>query len=817
MRTLVRVLLILLVIFIGIFSLGYYWTFVRPIPALDAKYEINQLSDSVSIYWDSYHVPHIEAKNERDLYYSIGFIHAQERLWQMTIVQLAAEGRFSEFFGEKVLAYDSYQRALGFWRMAKKIELTLSDREKQDLQAYSDGVNDWATKHSKALPIEFSLVNMEPIPWTPTHSIALIRLLAWDLNVSWWSELAYARLATQLDSANFSAIVPTWTDSQPTSISFQEWKKTGQLMGGLLDKEFDVRKLTGSTGSHIGSNAWVIDGSKTSTGFPLLAGDPHLGLNIPGKWFEIHASLNGRELSGATHPGAPIVVIGQNDFFAWSFTNIMADDTDFYLEKRNPADRGQYLKSIEDGKLVYANFEYDRSYIKQQNGDEVVSEVKMTQNGVVISDFITGSKLPDSLLISMRWTGHELSDEFNMMLQLNWAQSFDEVKQLVPQFSVPGQNMIYADKTGNIALFSMAKLPIRTRNPLILADGWIKENQWKSWIPQQEMPKVINPEKGWIANANNKLVANPYPHYIGTFYEPDSRINQIEKVLTSKKVLTESDFEQLQSDVFSHHAQEISGLILPILENHLNDEDLKIAHTYLTNWDFKFTKSATAASIFDVFFTKLVKNTLADEMDETTFTHLTWLENIPVRIMKPLLESNSALFDVKGTDMLETKEEMVIQTMKESIAFLRTKFGDETYNWRWENLHTLTLEPLVFAQAAKDSSASSILKLIVKNVLSKGPYGVDGHGMTVNNAQYDWKDPFNVVLGPSIRRIVDLSDLRSTKSVIPGGQSGIPMSSHFDDQIDLWLNGKYKTLIQSMSWIKTNKLPKTILYPVTKK
>lgn len=813
MKTLGNIILLLVILLFGVIGLGYYWTFSRPIPDPNSSYKIKGLQDSVLVYWDDFHVPHIEAKHESDLYYTIGFIHAQERLWQMTIVQLAAEGRFSEFFGETAVDYDRYQRMIGFWRMAKKIEAVLTAREKSILEQYSKGVNDWVNQHKKALPIEFSLAQMDPIPWSTTHTIALIRLLGWDLNVSWWSELAYGRLASTLDKEKFEDLIPVWSDSQPHSISIEEWKKTGQYLGSLLDIESAIRNITGSKGSHIGSNAWVVDGKKTKTGYPLLAGDPHLGFNIPGKWFEVHLSLNGRELSGATHPGAPIIILGQNDFLSWSLTNIMADDTDFYLEKLHPQDRGKYLSHYENGKPVYKSFEYERSYIKLPNGEERVSEIRFTQNGVVVSDFIKGEQLPDSLLISMRWTGHEVSNEFGMMLTLNWADSFESVKQVIPDFTVPGQNLMYADKTGNIALISMARLPIRNHNPLLFGEGWNPEHRWQGWIPAHKMPRVINPEKGWIANANNKLINNDYPYYIATFYEPDSRIKAIEDVLKHKNEFESSDFEALQNSVYSNHAKEITERILPILQTELSDEAIKTAYTYLSNWNFQYEVSATAASIFDMFFLKFFKNTIGDEIDSTLYKHLTWLENIPVRVMPVLMDKNSSLFDDIRTESIETCNQIIIRSMQEAIAELKKTLGEETYQWRWENLHTLTLEPLLFGPAAKSPDAPDALKLIVKNVLNRGPYGVPGHGMSINNAQYNWQEPFSMVLGPSIRRIVDLSDLRQTKSVIPGGQSGIPMSDYYDDQIELWLNGEYKDLVQSMPLIKQKNYPIMTLSP----
>jgi len=817
MRTLGNIILILLILVLSLIGFGYYRTFEQPIPENSAIYSIPTLKDSVQVYWDSFNVPHVNALNENDLYFSVGFIHAQQRLWQMTLVQLASEGRFAEFFGKDLIEIDSYQRMLGFWRMAKKMEAKLTERERKVLQAYSDGINYWTKENESNLPIEFSLTGMKPILWTPTHSLALIRLLAWELNVSWWPELAYAKLAAELPKDKFEALVPKWPKGKFYSIQYDEWKKTGQILGDLLNNEEKARNYWGSKGSHIGSNAWVVDKTKSSTGFPILAGDPHLEINIPGKWFEMHLNLNGKNLSGAMHPGSPIFILGQNEFFAWSFTSMMADDTDFYLEKQHPSDRGQYVKNIISNAESFATYEFDRSYIKVKDGDQVVSEVKITQNGVIINDFIDSRSFGDSLLIAMRWTGHELTNEFGMMLELNYADSFEKVKQLKSQFTVPGQHMTYADKNGNIALFSMAKLPIRKHNPLLLGEGWNPEHRWNEWIPSDKMPQIINPEKGWIANANNAVIAEEYPYYIATFYEPESRFQQIEEMLTSKEQFKPSDFEEFQENVYSHHAKTITQYILPILTPLIGeDKDLKIAHTYLSNWLFNYDISSSAASIFDIFFMKFTQNTLGDEITPELFDQLTKLENVPVRVMHQLIKENeNPLFDDKKTEEIENRDQIIIQSMKETILYLRETLGEETYNWRWENLHKLTLEPLLFNKAAENENAPEILKLIVRNVLSRGPYGVPGNGMTVNNGQYDWSKPFKMILGPSIRRIVDLSDLSETQSVIPGGQSGIPMSPHYNDQTELWLTGKYKLVLQNMDKVKNQEFEMTLLIPAS--
>jgi len=319
------------------------------------------------------------------------------------------------------------------------------------------------------------------------------------------------------------------------------------------------------------------------------------------------------------------------------------------------------------------------------------------------------------------------------------------------------------------------------------------------------MPSVINPEKGWIANANNKLTTNNYDHYIATFWEPSSRIERIVEILEENETVTPELFADLQNDNYSKHAEKLTPIILESIKSQ-NVYNFDNAVSYLENWDYRYTNNATAASIFDVFFLNLTKNTLEDELGEIAYSNFLHHENIPVRTMDALLSDSTlrdssyqSVFDNITTDEIESKSDIILKSMQDAILFLSDSLGQESEDWRWEQLHTLTLRPPLFAQAADDPSSPGTLRLIVDNILSKGPYKVDGHGMSVDNAQYSWQQPYEMVLGPSIRRIVDLSDLREIQTVLPTGQSGNPFSDHFGDQTEMWLNGQYRTFYQDSS------------------
>ncbi len=814
MKTFLKFFIFILVLIIAFISISAYWTLYKPLPNYEKDVVLKNLKQPVDIHWDDFGVPHIYAKNEHDLYYALGYVHAQDRLWQMMLTQIAAEGRFAEFFGEDLIWLDKYQRTLGFWKIAEKLEEeVLNDSERAILEAYSDGINAYVKKNPNKLPIEFSLTKIEPFEWNPTRTMAIIRLMGWELNVSWWSELTYSYLKWQLTDEQFEDLELRVPEDIHTTLNNEESARLTASLMPILDKEIKLRALLQKSGTSVGSNAWVVDGSKTETGFPLLAGDPHLGLDMPGKWYEVHLNLDGKNVSGATLAGAPLIVLGQNDNLAWSFTNIMADDTDFFLELVDPEDRGRYITdSLSTGEAVYEEFESYREVIKVKDQDDEVLEIRKTKHGPVISDIHPNSELLDDKVIAMRWTGQDMSNEFRTMYGINWAQNIQEFRAALPHFGVPGQNFMYGDVDGNIAMFSNAHLPIRKGNKILVRKGWDSDYDWQGYIPHEEMPHVINPDKGWIANANNKLATESYEHYLAAFWEPDSRIERINEFLTQHEVLTPLLFAELQNDSYSKFAEKMTPIILDVLESQIiyNFDE---AISYLKNWDYKYDNHATAASIFDVFLLQLAKNTLLDEFGEEAFHSFIYQENVRIRTIEQLLFSDSILFDDVNTPEVETKEDIILASMSDALLYLSETLGEKSPDWRWEQLHTISFKPPLFAEAAEDENASKLFKLIVNNLMSSGPHPVVGNGMTVNNGQYNWQDPYEMFLGASIRRIVDFSDLSKTESVIPTGQSGRPFSNHFGDQTDFWLNGEYRYFYQDSTLFKFAKLKSMQLIP----
>jgi penicillin amidase len=803
MKLFAKLGLFFLIIFSGFIVLGVYWTFFRPLPDYSATIKQNGVQQQVDVHWDPYGTPYIYAQNDDDLYFTIGYIHAQERLWQMTLSQIASEARFAEFFGPDLIELDKHQRTLGFWHTALLAEENISDEVIQALEAYSDGVNSFIEDNENNLPIEFSLLDIDPIPWTPTHSIALTRLMAWDQNIHWRAELAYAFIGRKFGASTVQQLLPVYDDRYPTTISDNMDKSQNQNnVSRFSEKDRLVKRILGKTGAPFGSNAWAVKSDKTEEGAPILSGDPHMGLNIPGFWYELYYRTPDHQMAGATIPGAPFIVLGQNRDIAWSMTNMMADDTDFFVESVPDGLENGYVADSSASPVLMNDFDVRYELIHVKDNDDVLYPVYSTERGPVISEIHPDSSLTDNQVISMQWMGHRPGNELLAMYKMNRAASLNEFREAVRDFKSPAMNFIYADKNNNIALYSGAGLPIRENSPIMFRRGWSQDDAWSGTIPFDELPHLENPENGYVAHANNKMHTDSYPYYIATFWESPSRIMRIEQVLEFSESLTREDMEALQFDVYSEHAREITEIILPVLRGDSENRFIARALPYLENWDYEFNSVSTASSIFDLFFMKLSENVLIPEIGEEGFHAFADQEHLPVMVMSRLINQGDFFIDAEDFVNEQSFEEIIRETMIETVRELEENFGNEPYEWRWENVNTITIKPPLLGEAAEDPDASPIFKTIVNNLFNKGPYPAIGHAMSVNKAQYSWNNPFKVNLGPSIRRIVDFSETGRSLSVLPTGQSGNPLSANYGDQTNLWLEGRYRYVYQDSTFFQ---------------
>lgn len=765
------------IVIVTIIILRYLVT--KSFPLVDGEVAMRGLESPVTVARDEFGAAHIFARSEHDLFFAQGYIHAQDRLWQMDVTRRAGQGRLSEVLGSATLKFDKLFRTVRILQIARRLEQDLHPESQRALQAYSEGVNAFIDTHHGKYPIEFDMLNYSPEPWTPLHSLIVARLMAWELNMSWYVDLVLGDLYKTLGEEKAKEIFPTYPDNAPVIVPKEFGAKyQPRDASTFLESDKEFRTFFGMTGTHIGSNAWAVGPEKSASGKAMLANDPHLGFSVPSKWYEIHLSGGDYNVEGVSLPGAPGVVIGHNQRVAWGLTNLMADDADFYLEMTNSS--GEYLF-----KNTWQPMTIVQDTIVVKDSSAVILTLKSTHHGPIINDVNATGSMTSDVLLSLRWTGQDVSDELYSILLIDKAKDWKEFRNGVREFGVPGQNFVYADRDGNIGYLAGVRLPIRAaQNPTLPMPGWTGEYDWSGFVPFEQLPSLYNPSQHFVATANNKMTDRTFPYHISNLWEPPSRIQRITQMLRGQSKLTVNDFRRIQADYFSPFAEEVTPYILHAYDSvSVADADIQTALSYFRNWHYRFSADDVPTTLFHVFLTHLLKNIFLIKMGEAMFRKYVFVANIPYRVVPVLLRhATSPWFDDDATPQIETRDVVIRKSLEGAIRELKSSPGGEMKTWQWGLLHTITFRHPFGTKAPLGA------------VFNIGPFAVGGSGTTVNNGEYNLAAPYQVTLGPSMRQIVDFSDVDGALSVIPTGQSGQPMHEHYSDETPLWLSGAYHTI-----------------------
>lgn len=818
--------LLALVIIITI-ALSIYRQIIRTAePQYSGTVTLDSLHESVSVVFDKYAVPHITAKNQHDLFYAAGYVTASERMWQMEVTRLAGQGRLSEVLGSDALSMDRLLRTIGFHILAKQLTDQLTDRQRTILQSYADGVNAYLKSHRENLPVEYRLLGFTPEPWTVENSVSYIRLMAWELNIAWHLDVVMGAIIDRVGEAKGRAAFPVYPDTAPYIIPNTEGRYASALLP-MLKTDYQLRQTLGIGSAHVGSNNWVVDGEHSTTGKPIIANDPHLGFTQPSKWYEMHLKAPGFDVAGVTLPGMPLVVIGHNKSIAWAFTNVMADDADFFVETVDP-DNPQLYEY--DGQ--WQQMDQRQEIIKVRNAKPETLMVLSTRHGPIVSDIHPLGLHDQSHALSMEWTGFMLSDEVGALLQIDTAKDWNEFSAGIGKFHVPGQNIVYADTAGNIGYRPAVKIPVRNSGSgNIPVPGNTARYEWIGYREPLDLPYLYNPDEGFIATANNKVINEErYQYHISNLYEPPSRIERIRELLKSKDKHSVSDFAHYQMDYLSPHASDVTPYFIQAFSNtQVSDRYLQEAISHLTNWDYTMDQQSIAASVFNMAFLHLIYNLYHDEMGDTLLVQYAGLANAPIRNISWLLDRPyDTWWDNVETEGIETRDIILRESLAEAVEWLHKRYGRSMINWQWGRLHQAEF-PHIIGEANKLVDA-----FFGFNV---GPFEIGGSGTTVNAGAYEfppvlksisqsaWKDSidhlpgisttnlFQNTLGPSMRQITDMANLDDAKSVIYSGQSGHPFNPHYQDQTELWRTGKYHTLPLSEDAIRAIAVDSLALSP----
>lgn len=740
------------------------------VPQYKGELIVSGLGSDVTVYRDERGMPHIYAGNEHDLYFSVGYVMAQERLWQMDLIRRATTGRLSEIFGKDYVQTDLFLRSL---RMTEKSKAVIKNEDPEIvsfMQAYADGVNSFITAAGKKLPPEFKILGYKPDPWKLEDIANIIGYMGWDLasgNLS--ADLFNYRLGQKFGTDKASELIPDWRAVK--SMIFTDFVlndtllKEAQTFISTMDKLPPIGVISFS-----GSNNWAVSGKRTETMNPILSNDMHLSLGSPGIWFQMHQVVPGKlNVTGVVVPGQPFVVAGHNEKIAWGMTNLMVDDIDLFAEKINPENQDQYFFNGEWKDLVVRN-----EIVKIKGGQADTLVLKFTHRGPIISGF---RNVTDASL-SMRWTGYDSSDEIRSVCLLNRASDWNEFRSAISTFKSISQNFAYADTDGNIGLNTGGGIAIRKGNGSFIRNGETDEFDWKGYVPFEQLPYSYNPESGYVSSANNKTVGEDYPYYISSDFIVPYRINRIRQMLDAKDIFGLDDFKQMILDQHSNYAELLTPYILRLNErkSELSSTELN-ALASLTGWDYDMNASLVAPSVFEYFRKSFADNLLADELGDI-YADMTGTVR-DYYIYRILNEGQDRWVDNIITAEGEGLDDIILKSFKDCIAALSEERGADQSEWEWGSFHKIVLEhPL--------GSVKMLDRIFGFN---SAQYSIGGSSHTVS--PYSYGAGFKVNHGASERHIFNTADWDESYTVIPTGSSGVPASEFYLSQTESYLSGKF--------------------------
>jgi penicillin G amidase len=747
----------------------------RAIPDYSEDITLENLTDEVTVIRDSLAIPHIYAKSEEDLYRVVGYITAQDRLWQMDLMRRITTGRLSEIFGSDMISADQMFRAFDFSKKSADV-LTKTDPDIiKCLQAYTDGVNQFIRKNQKNLSFEFSLLGYKPEEWTMIHTTNLIGYMAWDLTSGWSSDMAIYKIAQVVNAALLDELLP-WNSDFRTRYVFPDYieKHPELVMNTILEEAVEAIDKLGLKVFEA-SNNWAVSGEKSETGMPLLANDMHLGFMSPGIWYQMHHVVEGKlNVTGVVLPGQPYVIVGHNEDIAWGMTNLTVDNLDFYLETVNPQDSNQYRLN---GRWVDMRIEEEVINIKGE--DEPVTRVnRFTHRGPIVSTF----KGVKDKTISARWIGTDYSNELRSVHLFNRASNWEEFRDAASSFIAVSQNIVYADRHGNIGLQAAGGVPIRKGDHVMIYPGDTTLYDWEGILPFEKLPYSYNPENGMVSSANNKTAGDDYPYYIGTWFSLPNRIDRIREMLEEKEKHSIESFKEMHSDQLSAFARRLTPVYLDVLNGNVEgtaEEALEVFRT----WDYQMDKALAAPLIFEQMFAELIVAIYKDELGEELFPQILGSNIIARYHIYTLAETMESAWcdDILTPDVTETFSDNILMAFNAAIDTLTALAGDDVHAWMYGDLHTLTIEHPM-------GGVDIVKKLFDPNL---GPYAVGGSFHTVAPFSYPIGSGFQVNHGASQRHIYSTADWDRSKTVIPTGTSGVPASPYYGNQTELYMNFKY--------------------------
>ena len=788
---------------------GYLWL-RGSLPQIDGERAAPGLAAPVEVVRDHNGVPHIRARSEEDALYSLGYVHAQDRLWQMEMNRRIGAGRLAEVLGEPALDTDRLLRVLGLHRRAAASLERLSPGARRRIDAYVDGVNGWLGTRTGPLPPEFLILGFRPEPWTAADTVVWAKVMALDLGREWSRDLMRLRMSEILApdrildfytpyradrprGVRLPSVTGASAATVPTVAPIPVDAATGPLPGRLPARSdhapdmattldaFGLRPRSG----YPGSNAWAVSGARSATGKPLLANDPHLGLTVPSVWYFAHLSWPDRDIVGATFPGMPVVVLGHNGRAAWGFTNTGADTQDLFLERLDPDDPDRYLTP--DG---YLPFEIRREVIEVMGRDDVVLRVRETRHGPVLDDASAAAAQasPPGHVLALAWTTLRDDDRtveagFGLPHARDWPSFVANLRM----FHSPPQSASYADVDGNIGFLAPGRIPIRPgpepdghRPGTFPRPGWTGDHDWLGFVPFAALPRELNPPGDAIVSANHAVTVTDRPHPLTFEWDAGYRAARIMERLAARPRHDLESFRALQQDGVSLFARALLPHLRGVALGTNATPMARRARGLLEDWEGDMDPTRPEPLVFHAWVWEFARLATADELG--SLQRAAWGRK--GALIQRILETHEVWCDDVHTRGTETCDALLARALERAVIGLAERHGDDPAAWRWAEEHYV----LAGHRPLEASSLAPLFNL-------RGP----APGGTYSVNAFDFgplrkRRPFTSTHGPSMRAIYDLADLDRSLFILSTGQSGNVLSPLYDSFEERWRTGGYVTI-----------------------
>ena len=812
-----------------------------PLPDHEEDVSGLPLTDFVEVIRDERGIPHIYGTNVGDILFAQGYVHAQDRFWQLEFWSHLSTGRLASLIGEPGVGADLLFRTFGFNRVALEEYENLPPEFKQDLIHYTNGINAYIeSRPQNRLSLEhFFLQFINPDykvgTYEPHYLLAWVKMMAYDLNGNFEQEIRNSKTFNTLTPEIAELLIPPYPDEHPYIV--EEWEGKGSFASvgksnniEQLYQALFVRYVTRDlqTNQALGSNSWAISGEHTESGLPLLANDPHLSVQLPAIWYEngLHCYPKNRDCEldvvGFSFAGSPYIVIGHNSHIAWGFTNMGPDVQDLFIEKINPSNPNQYEV---DGE--WQDMDRVTEIIEVAGSEPIVIEVRSTRHGPIVSDRSypinlnpeedqvsfadeTRIELPDNFSVSLSWPALIPGNTFIGIRDFNYAKNWQEFRDASRLFDVPAQNLLYADVDGNIAYQSPGKLPIRAEGLVgdLPIPGWLSENDWQGFVPFEELPYTINPSSGYIITANQSVhPEQPWPNYYARGYRAEAIERVINQYISEK--ISVDDMEAMQINNFDYSA----AYILPYVFNNVY-VDSKIL-TAMKEWaisetKFEMNKDSSGAAAWAVFYKNFAEQTFEELVVTDNLGNEISLQpgnsDSTSEIFRTLLKDpNHILWDDINTPQKENLTDILERALLLADERIVELFDTDDYDkWSWGELHTITYPTNLLGEAGIP---------ILTNLVNIGPVESGGSSFAINSTDWGFGEDFTIGSYPSMRMVVDLSNFDNSRTILPSGQSGHVMSKYYDDQVENWIENRMYILYFSREQVELNQKEYMFLRP----